>query len=570
MNRKTQTLIQFFLGLAALLLVNIIANSRIGGKPLYGALDLTEEKRFTLTPGTKALLEKQEEVIFVKILLEGEFPAGFKRLQEATREMLEDFRSVSPYIEYEFFNPNEGSVDEINERRKLYQEDGMTPVNLRVKDVDGTSTQSIYPYAIFRIGDRVEIVNILENEIPGVPSDVILNNAVALLEYKFASAIQQLFIGYDAPLIAFSKGQGELPQIKTADIEKTLRQSYEVGHLVLDSMPVIPQEVAALVIAKPTKPFSENNKFKIDQYIMNGGKVMWLLDKVAVSLDSMKHTKQYYPLPYELNIDDLLFKYGVRIKEDLVLDMRSTRIPLATGMLGDAAQFDLFRYPYHILALPQTNHPIVRSLEAINLFYASSIDLKPRTKERVDKTPLLMSSASARYQKLPVGLDFEFLRYDLVPEKFDKDSLIMGVLLEGTFTSFYENRMDANNLNVLEQMGVEFKKKSVDNSMIVISDGDVIANEVRTDGSVLPLGMNIFEKYQFSNKDFIVNCLEYLLDDGGVIQARGKEVKLRMMNTEKADAERSFWQILNIVVPVVVLILFGFVFNYLRKRKYTA
>lgn len=570
MNRKTQTLIQFFLGLAALLLVNIIANSRIGGKPLYGALDLTEEKRFTLTPGTKALLEKQEEIIFVKVLLEGEFPAGFKRLQEATREMLEDFRSVSPYIEYEFFNPNEGSVDEINERRKLYQEDGMTPVNLRVKDVDGTSTQSIYPYAIFRIGDRVEIVNILENEIPGVPSDVILNNAVALLEYKFASAIQQLFIGYDAPLIAFSKGQGELPQIKTADIEKTLRQSYEVGHLVLDSMPVIPQEVAALVIAKPTKPFSENNKFKIDQYIMNGGKVMWLLDKVAVSLDSMKHTKQYYPLPYELNIDDLLFKYGVRIKEDLVLDMRSTRIPLATGMLGDAAQFDLFRYPYHILALPQTNHPIVRSLEAINLFYASSIDLKPRTKERVDKTPLLMSSASARYQKLPVGLDFEFLRYDLVPEKFDKDSLIMGVLLEGTFTSFYENRMDANNLNVLEQMGVEFKKKSVDNSMIVISDGDVIANEVRTDGSVLPLGMNIFEKYQFSNKDFIVNCLEYLLDDGGVIQARGKEVKLRMMNTEKADAERSFWQILNIVVPVVVLILFGFVFNYLRKRKYTA
>ncbi len=569
MNRRTQTLLQFSLGLAVVLLLNIVANSRMGGRPLYGALDLTEEKRYTLTSGTKQLLENQEDIIFVRVLLDGEFPAGFKRLQEAAREMLEDFRSVSPYIEYEFYNPNEGSVDEINQRREQYKEDGILPVNLRVKGVEGTSTTSIFPYAIFYKGERSIPVNILENEVPGVPSDVVLNNAVALLEYKFANAIQKLNQSYKE-VIAFSSGQGELPPIKTADLEKELRNYYEVGRLELDSVAVIPQEIAALVVAKPTQPFTDKNKFKIDQYVMNGGKVVWMLDRVAVDLDSLQGRPEFYPATYDLNIDDLLFRYGVRLNDDLVQDLRCSRIPLATGVLGNAPQFDLFRYPYHVLALPQTNHPVVRSLEAVNFYYPSSIDLSPRTKTPIDKTILLMSSDAARYQKLPVGLDFDFLRYDLDPSKFQRDSLVMAVLLEGTFPSMYENRLSEDNLAVLQQIGVEYKSQSVPNSMIVISDGDVAANPVRPDGSVLPLGLNVYEKYQFSNKDFLINSLEYLLDQGGIIQARGKEVRLRMLNNERAEAEASFWRILNIGLPVVLLLLFGFVYFLLRRRKYAA
>ncbi|WP_020539128.1 gliding motility-associated ABC transporter substrate-binding protein GldG [Lewinella cohaerens] len=567
MNRKTQTIIQFFLGLGVLLLINIVANSRMGGRPLYGALDLTEEKRYTLTEGTETLLEAQEDVIFVRVLLEGEFPAGFKRLQSATREMLEDFHSESPYIEYEFYNPNEGTVDEINTRREQYKEEGIVPVNLRVKGVEGTSTTSIFPYAIFYKGERSVYVNILENEIPGVPSDVVLNNAVALLEYKFANAIQKLNRSY-REIIAFSTGQGELPPIQTADLEKELRTYYDVGRLAMDSVAVIPQDISALIIAKPTQPFSDNNKFKIDQYVMNGGKVMWLLDRVAVDLDSLQGRPEYYPKPYDLNIDDLLFRYGLRFNDDLVQDLRSTRIPLATGMLGNAPQFDLFRYPYHVLALPQSNHPIVRSLEAVNLFYPSSIDLSPRTKTPIDKTILLMSSDAARYQKLPVGLDFDFLRYDLDPNKFQQDSLVMGVLLEGTFSSMYENRLTPENLAVLEDIGVEYQSQSVPNAMIVVSDGDVVANPVRPDGSVVPLGYNVFEKYQFSNKDFLFNALEYLLDDGGIIQARGKEVRLRMLNNERAEAEATFWRVINIAIPVALLLLFGLVYFLLRRRKY--
>ncbi|PTM08722.1 MAG: gliding motility-associated ABC transporter substrate-binding protein GldG [Bacteroidetes bacterium] len=567
MKRSTQTIIQFFLGLAVFILLNVVANSRIGGRPLYGSLDLTEEKRYTLTPGTETLLENQKEVLFARVMLEGEFPAGFKRLQEATREMLEDFRSVCPYLEYEFYDPNQGSVDEINTRREKFKEAGIIPVNLRVKGVDGTSTTAIYPYVIFNLGERTVPVNILENEVPGVPSDVILNNAVALLEYKFASAIQQLNRAY-SPIIAFSSGQGELPPIQTADLEKELRKSYDVGHLDLDSVAVIPAEIAALVVAKPTLPFSENTKFKLDQYVMNGGKVLWLLDRVAVDLDSLQGRKNYFPKAYELNLDDLLFRYGVRMNDDLVLDLRSTRIPLATGMVGDAPQFDLFRYPYHVLALPRSNHPIVRSLDGVNLFYPSSLDLSPRTKTPVEKTILLMSSENARYQKLPMSMDFGFLRYDLDPAKFDRDSLVLAALLEGTFPSMYENRLTAENEAVLDQMGVTFRKESVSTGMIVVADGDVAANPVRADGSVLPLGLNVFEKYQFSNKAFLVNCLEYLLDEGGIIQARGKEVRLRMLNTERAEAESQYWRLLNIGLPVVLLLLFGLLFTFLRRRKY--
>lgn len=569
MSPKIQAIIQVGLALVVVVLINIFANLRINGFPLYGALDLTEEGRYTLTEGTEALLEEQDDIIFARVLLEGEFPAGFKRLQKATREMLEDFRSVSPYIEYEFFNPNTGTVDEINERKKQLSEQGINAINLRVKDVEGTSVQSIYPYVIFYRGEQSLPVNILENEVPGVPNEVILNNAVALLEYKFASAIQKLRQGYN-PIVALSTGQGELPPIRTADLEKELRQFYDVGRLALDSVVVIPQEIEALIVAKPTRAFTERNKFKIDQYVMNGGKVMWLLDRVAVDLDSLQGRSEFYPAPYELNLDDLLFRYGVRMNDDLAMDLRASRIPLATGVVGNAPQFDLFRYPYHVLALPRTNHPIVRSLDAVNLFYPSTLDLSPRTKTPIEKTILLMSSENARYQKLPVGLDFDFLKVDPDPARYNKDSLVFGVLLEGTFPSLYENRVSQTNLDVLSQLDIEFKTQSVPNRMLVVMDGDIAANAVRSDGSVMPLGFNVFEKYQFSNKDFLVNALEYLLDDSGVIEARGKEVRLRMLNTERAEQEAQFWQLLNIGLPLLFLGLFGLGYSYWRKRKYQA
>ncbi len=566
-KNKLQIYLQLGLVLVLVLLVNILANSRISGRPLYGALDLTEEKRYTLTPATRQMLRDLDEVVFVRVLLDGEFPAGFKRLQNATREMLEDFRSVAPNIEYEFSNPGEGTVDEINERRKALAEDGIVPINLRVKGTEGTSTQLVYPYVIFHYGGRTLPVNILENEVPGVPPEVVLNNAVSLLEYKFANAVQKLQRSVK-PLIAISAGQGELEPIRTADLEQTLRPYYEVGRLALDSVVAIPQDVRALVVAKPTRPFSEKNKFKLDQYVMNGGKILWLIDQVGVDLDSLQGRKEFYPTPRELNLDDLFFRFGFRLNTDLVLDLRSTRIPLATGMVGNAPQFDLFRYPYHVLALPQNNHPVVKGLEAVNLFFPSSIDTTVQTRTGLRKTVLLQSSDNALAQKLPIGMDFNFLRYDLEAERFNKSGLVMGLLIEGTFSSMYTNRLTEENRELLRTVGQAFREQSPPNRMIIVSDGDLAANPVTPDQKVMPLGLNRFEQYQFSNKDFLINSLEYLLDDQGVITARGKEVKLRLLNTERAQAEAGFWQLLNIGLPLLFLAGFGVLYNWWRRRRY--
>jgi len=566
--RKIQSLVQLGLFAGILLFINVLANARIGGQAMYTYLDMTEEKRFTLTDPTVRLLEGLDEVVYVRVLLEGEFPAGFKRLQSATRDLLDDFRSVSGYVEYAFEDPGQGTVEQINERRQQLSKDGINPVNLRVKDTEGTAEKLIYPYAIVYYKNRNIIVRLLENEVPGVPPEVTLNNSVGLLEYKISNAIQKLQLSRK-PNILFTAGHGELEPMQTADLHKTLRDYYEIGRINLDSVVAVGSEASVLVIAKPTRAFSEKDKFKLDQYVMNGGKVLWILDQVRVDLDSLQGRQQYYPNEYDLGLDDLLFNYGTRIQPNLVLDMQCSRIPLATGMVGNAPQFDYFKYPYHLVVTPKSDHPIVKSLGAVNLLYPSSIDTSVVIKTGVTKTPLLESSKNTRMQYIPVEMDFEFLRYDLDPNKFDEDPQVLSLLMEGTFPSLYKNRVTESMLSGLQEMGLEYKEISEPTKMIVVSDGDVARNRVRKDGtSFSPLGYNEFERYLFANKDFMVNAIEYLLDEQGVIEARGKEVKLRLLDTVEAQENAGFWQLVNIGLPLGFLAVFGLAYNWLRRRRY--
>ncbi len=569
-SRKTQSLLQLALFAGILVFVNILANVRFGNFALYNYIDLTEEKRFTLTNASRNLLDKLDDVVYVNVMLEGEFPAGFKRLQTATREILEDFRSESGYIEYGFEDPapDNLSAKEINERRKQLSEEGIIPVNLRVKSKDGTSEQLIYPYAVIFYKGRQHIVNLLENEIPGVPKEVILNNSIGLLEYKLANAIQKLQSA-QRPVIMYTTGHGELEELETADLDKNLRQFYDVGRIHLDSVVSIGQEAAALIIAKPRYAFSEKDNFKIDQYVMNGGKILWLLDWLRVDLDSLRGQNQYFPTDYPLNVGDLLFNYGVRIQPNLVLDYQCSRIPLATGFVGNAPQFDYFKYPYHVVVTPNSKHPVAKNLGALNLLYPSTIDTSVVTKTPVKKTILLNSSNNSMFQYLPIGMDFEFLRYDLQPEKFNKGPQPLAMLVEGEFPSLYENRVSSEMLANLKKINLEFKTRSAPTRMIVVSDGDIAKNKVnRRDQSYSPLGFNEFEQYQFANKDFLINAVEYLLDENGVIEARGKEVRLRLLDTAKASAEKTRWQVVNIVVPLVFMGLFGVFYHWRRKRLY--
>ncbi len=578
---RAQALLQLGLIVGILFFVNFLANI------FYTHLDLTEEKRFTLTKPTRDMLRGLEERVYVEVLLDGEFPAGFKRLQNATRETLDDFRSETGYVDYRFEDPSAGSIEDANARRKVLSENGVNPVNLRVTEQGESSQKLIYPFAIVHYKNRQMPVKLLENESPTLSPDVVINNSVSLLEYKLANAIKKLEAS-EKPIILFTDGHGELAKIETTDLERSLAQFYETARIVLDSVveipttatlankPVRPNEFLKkpcelLIVAKPRTAFSEKDKFKIDQYVMNGGKVIWLIDRLGVTLDSMRMNGQFVPRDYPINLEDQLFKYGARIQPDLLLDLQCTKIPLQTGVVGNAPQFEMFSWYYHPAVLPSANHPIVKNLDRTELRFCSSIDTI-RTKTPVKKTVVLRTSKYSRAQFSPVALNFDILRYDADPTKFDKGEQAVGVLLEGVFPSNYENRVSQEMATGLAAAGVQFKPTSLPTRMLVISDGDVAANPTRIDENGketwLPLGFNKFERTTYSNKDLVLNAVEYLSDASGVIEARSREVKLRLLDGVRAKSEKTFWQSLNIGVSVAFIALFGAFFAWRRKRKY--
>ncbi|RMG79173.1 MAG: gliding motility-associated ABC transporter substrate-binding protein GldG [Bacteroidetes bacterium] len=560
-SKKTQSLINLALLIGIAIFLNILGNL------FYTYLDMTEEKRFTLTEPTRQLLRNLDDVVYVEVLLDGKFPAGFKRLQKAVSEILDDFRSESGYIDYEFFNPNDGTVEEINQMREKLRNEGIVPTSLEVRNVDGSSEQLIYPWAKVHYKGRTAIVDLLE-EGPGLGIEAQerhLNNSISLLEYKFANAIQKLLTGH-REVIAFTKGHGELSDLEKQDLVNTLRAYYDVGVFNLDSATFIPQDVKVLVVAKPRLPFKERDKFLIDQYVMNGGKVVWLIDPLNVGLDSMRLSGYYVPHDYPLDLDDILFRYGVRINPNMVLDLQCTPIPIQVDPTGT---IDLKEWYYHPIAFPDSKHPVVKSLDGINLDFPASIDTV-RTKTPVQKTILLHSSDHSRIQPNITRLSFDILRYPPEPEKFNKARLPFAVMLEGTFPSLYENRVTQNMLEGLKELNMEFKTVSKPTKMLVVSDGDIAKNIVTDpqNRKVMPLGYNRFARYQFDNKEFLVNAIEYLRDQNGIIEARSKEVKLRLLDTVRAEAEKTKWQLINIVVPLIFLGLFGFAYNWWRRRKY--
>lgn len=562
-SKRSQSLLQFGLFCGILLFVNILANT------FHAHLDLTEEKRFTLTRPTRELLKGLKDRVYIQVLLEGEFPAGFKRLQTATREMLDDFRSVSGYVDYQFDDPGQGTLEEVNERRKALAEQGIIPVNLRVAEQGQRSQQLIYPIAVVHYASRRIPVKLLENESPTLNPEVVINNSVTLLEYKLANAIKKILTA-QRPSILFTKGHGELDDTQTADLERSLNQFYNTDRLALDSVVQLkPADCALLVVAKPRTAFSERDKFKIDQYVMQGGRVLWLIDRLNADLDSMRHTGRFVPTDYPINLEDMLFKYGVRIQPDLVLDLECSKIPLATGQMGNAPQMELFPWYYHPTVLPSGNHPVVKNLDRVELRFCSSIDTI-RTKTAVKKTRLLTSSRYSRLQFSPIDLNFEILKYEPDPAKFDKGMQTVGVLLEGVFPSNYENRVSQEMLAGLQQLGMTFKPESEPTRMLVISDGDVAANFVRDAAKKewLPLGLNRFENATYANKELMLNAIEYLIDPAGVIEARTKEVKLRLLDTVKARKEATLWRTVNIAAPLVFLGIFGWFFNWRRKKRY--
>lgn len=571
-KNRLQSLIQFGLVIVLLILINWLANSRIGGLPLYTAFDLTKDKRFTLTDNTYAQIEALEEPIFVRILLDGELPAAYERLGQSVREMLEDFRSRNKLVEFEFSDPLVGSAETIQQRqKKLAEEHGIRPVTLVEQRANQREVQAVYPFAILYYSGRTQVVNLLEKPVPGIPNDVIVNKANSLLEYKFSNAIQKL-VTSARPIIAFTTGHGELPPVRVADLLQELvrKQQFEVGPLSLDSVTYIDQRIEVLIVAKPTRGFSDKEAFKLDQYVMNGGKILWCIDPIGVGLDSLRGRNEYFPEPYDLGeLETLFFRYGFRINQDMVLDLLNSRIPITTSMVNGNPQIERFPFPYHVMSIPNGDHPIIKNLDPIDLRFPASIDLSVEEEGQLKKTVLLTTSDNARYQRLPSAIDLDMQKYSLERDRFDKSDLVLGALLEGTFTSPFANRLSSENKAVLDQLGQSYRAESVPTRMVVVADGDLLSNSISPDGEPRPLGYNAFEDYQFDNKTFAVNAIEYLLDDKGVITARGKELRLRMLNPERAVAETTKWRVVNIVLPLVFLLLFGLAYTFIRRRRFS-
>lgn len=561
MNKRNQAIIRFIILIGILIAVNIIS------RYFYGYFDLTEDKRFTITQPTKDLVNTFEDKIFIEVYLTGDnITANYRQLQEATVTLLDQFKSLNNNIDYQFVNPNEGTTEEVNKMRERLKDFGVTPIaTFNNKEL---SSDVIYPFAIMRKGERVTSVGLLQSD-ASMPEEVMLNNSINLLEYNFAVGFKSLNTVQKASVL-FLEGHGELSPFERADLEQTLKLYYVVQSAKIDSILVIDtKRIDVVIIAKPRYAFPEKDKFKIDQFIMNGGKVIWLLDKLAVNIDSLRRTEAFVPMEQKLNLDNLLFKYGVRVNNDLALDLESTKIPQVVGEQGGKPQFELFTWYYHPIAAPSSEHPIVKNLKRVNLFFPTTIDTI-QTAANIKKTVLLSTSERSRIQRPPVRLTFEILKYEPQVNLFNKGKLPLAVLLEGEFPSAYQGRVSPEMMAGLQQLGQTFKESAAPGAMqLVVSDGDLARNFVDyRSGKYQPLGLNPFDRIQYANKTFLLNTLDYMLDDAGITAARMKEVKLRLLDKAKVEQEKTKWQVVNIVLPLAFLIVFGLLFNYLRHRKY--
>ena len=481
--------------------------------------------------------------------------------------MLDNFKRINPNIQYTLDDPTAGNAEEVRARQEELGKDGVFPTNLRVKDGTETKTKLIYPYVLVYYGSKVLPVNLLENA-PEYDQETNLNNSIGLLEYKLANAIDKIQKANKA-IVAFTTGHGELSQEQTRGFEAILRDYYQVGRLKLDSIISISQELEAVIIAKPKSGFSDKEKFLLDQYVMNGGKLLFFIDYLKISLDSVAKYPNYVPSAYELNLDDLLFKYGCRINPELILDLECSRIPQVIGRSGDQPQIELFPWYYHPLISPEQGHPVTKNLDRVNLLFPATID-SVQTKYKVKKTPLLKSSDYSRTQLVPARVSFDILKYEPDPEKYNKGPQTVGLLLEGQFSSLFENRLTSENEMLLQSIGQEFKKASVPNRILVVADGDLPRSQYdRSANRFSPLGYNKWENYTFKgNQDFLLNSMEYLLNPAGVVNSRTKEVKLRLLDTVRTKEEKSYWQFINITLPVLFIAAFGFLFYLFRIRKY--
>ncbi len=597
MAKKNAHTVNLLLLIGAIILLNVLSNY------FYKRFDLTQDKRYTLSEAAKETIADIESPIVIDVFLKGNFPAEFRRLQAETKQLLEEFAAYNPKLKYEFVNGSEVISEAetnfdiaeraYNQRKILFERkdisesawkttvnnynragryittlrESLKPARVEVRESGKVSTELVYPWAIAYFGDKTVTVPLLKNQL-GTTSEERVNNSIQNLEYAFADGFSKL-TKPKRRKVAVLKGNGELDDRFIADFFGTLREYYYIAPFTLDSSAVAPKrtleqlnEFDLIVATGPSEAFTDNEKYILDQFTMNGGASLWLINATENRVDTISGAT--FAVGRDLNMNDFFFKYGIRINPNLVKDIYAAPIVLASGNERDA-QYNRYPWFYSPLSSSANNHPIVSNIEAVKFNYASAIDTLPGSTK---KTVLLSTSPVTKIVGLPVEIDVDKeipLNLKIVnegpgPAQFDAGETPLAVLLEGTFVSVFSNRVKPFNLK-------EDKTTSVRTRMVVISDADIIKNQLDR-GRPLELGFDKWTQTYYGNKEFLLNTVNYLLDDSGLINIRTKEIAVPFLDLQKTSAERTKWQLINLLLPLGLLAVFGILFQYLRKRKY--
>ena len=550
MNKKIKN--SAFLALGFLIL-NFINQS------FYKRFDLTADNRYTLSKTTKNIVSKIDEIFSITIYLEGDFPTEFKRLQAETRQYLEELSAENSKIKIQFQNPN-------NQREKLIKK-GMIPSKLTVEEDGKLSEAIIFPWAEISYEKKSQVVSLLPTAIVASQEEQ-LQKAIENLEYSFSNAMNTILL-HKRKRVGVITGNGELQDMYQYSFLSEVGKKYRLAKFTLDSVASNPQQTLEdlmsldlAIIAKPTEKFSEQEKFTIDQFIAHGGKTLWMLDNVQADQDSLFTNGKMLAYPRDLNLTDLLFTYGVRINTTLIKDLYAAKISLATGKSGNQTQFQNLEWFYHPLISGNPNHAITKNIAPIRLQFANPIDT---LKNKIKKTPLLVSSILTQKIGTPSFIELQSIADEIVETDYNNGNQLFAVLLEGAFNSAYKNRIKPFETPL-------YKENSNYNKMVVISDGDIGKNQILKDDTskIQPFDLNRdkWTNQQFGNKDFLINAVDYLLDDVGLIELRNKTLKINILDKQKVFKERIYWQFFNVIFPLIFLLCFGILFTFLRRRKY--
>lgn len=549
MNLKKFDIIRFLLLIGTVVFINIIFSEH------FFRLDLTQDKRYTISPSTKEKLKNLNEQVFVDVFLDGDLNPDYSRLRRSIKETLEEFKAYSGNkIVYRFTDPN--AIEDKRLREQFYSQLIQKGIQYKydlVQQGGAREEKIVFPSALISMGDKETPVMFLKGS-KILPMDQQLNQSVEGVEYELMAAIRKLNSEVTKS-VAFTEGHGELSAGETGDISTALSEYYNVERTIITDSTKL-SNYKALVIAGPTKPFSDKEKFILDQYVVHGGRILFFIDQLNLNRDSLV-SGVTYGFSYNLGLEDLLFKYGVRINDDLIQDLNCALLKVEVP----GGQSEMVSWPYFPIFYNFGKQPVVKNLDAVIGRYVSSMDTVKA--QGITKTPLIFTSKNSRLIKAPLPVDLNEARKNLDPKDFNAGMLPVAYLLEGNFESVYKNRPSPI-------AGVAVVKQDSSSKIIVVSDADFIRNEIdKTRNQPIPLGYDPDLKYLFSNKEFIMNAVDYLMDEP-IIAAKGKEIQLRPLDKNKLAEEKTYWQIVNLVVPIVLLVVFGISRYYLRKRKYTS